>query len=233
VPFNRNALAKGTSAHTCFVAIDKQRGRRAVDPSTIDMTVKTQQREAVQDVARLREVHPGKSPEELLAHVSNHYLKAAKRIGAKAGQMAIARGSAVQATADSKAFKQRSALYVLTVAEIHNLHPEDYETRSDLVEIVFAADWISQAATSEPVMGRPVSYWTQKIVEGFPEVALKVSDVALGDRYALRQALAMYGPDAIRIGIGSLGYWSSGQLVVRRATKMLGPIPEKWSNRNE
>lgn len=192
------------------------------------MTVKAQQQFAVREVARLRRVNSEKSPEELLAHVNKHYLSDAKRIGVKAGRVAIAQRKPVQSAADSSAFKQRSALYVLTVAEIHNLHPEDSETRNDLVEIVFAADWFSHAVTSEPVMGRPVNYWTQKIVDGIPEAVLKVSDRALGDRYAIRQAVATYGPDALRIGIGRLGHWCSGQLVIQHADRILDPLPETW-----
>ena len=210
---------------------NEQRGRRSVDRATIDLTVRSQQQFAVSEVARLRRVHSKMSPEELLAHVNKHYLKDARRIGTKAGQVAIAQRRPVQTAADSSAFKQRSALYVLTIAEIHNLHPEDSETRNDLVEIVFAADWISHAVTSESVMGNPVNYWTKNVVGRIPETALKVSDVALGDRFAIRQAVATYGPDALRIGIGTLGYWSSGQLVVRHADKILEPLPEKWEER--
>lgn len=213
------------------MAIDEQRGRRAVDKATIDTMVRTQQQFAVREVARLRRAHPKMSPEELLAHVNKHYLRDARRIGAKAGQVAIAQRRPVQTAADSSAFKQRSALYVLTVAEFHNLHPEDSETRNDLVEIVFAANWVSHAVTSEPVMGRPVNYWAQKAAGGIPETVLKLSDIALGDRYAIRQAVATYGPDALRIGIGTLGYWSSGQLVVRRTDRILEPLPETWQER--
>lgn len=208
------------------MASDEQRGRRAVDRTTIDMTVKIQQKFAVGEVAPLRRAHSKMSPEELLA-----YLRDARRIGAKAGQLAIAQRRPVQTAADSSAFKQRSALYVLTVAEIHNLHPDDSETRNDLVEIVFAANWISHAVTSEPVMGRPVNYWTQKVIGRIPETVLKVSDIALGDRYAIRQAVATYGPDALRVGIGTLGYWSSGQLVVRRADRIFEPLPETCEER--
>ena len=213
------------------MAIDEQRGRRSVDRTTIDMTVRIQQQFAVSEVARLRRAHSKMSPGELLEHVNKHYLKDARRIGTKAGQVAIAQRRPVQSAADSNAFKQRSALYALTVAEIHNLHPEDSETRNDLVEIVFAANWISHAVTSESVMGSPVNYWTKKIVGGIPETVFKVSDIALGDRYAIRQAVATYGPDALRIGIGTLGYWSSGQLVVRRADRILEPLSEKWEER--
>lgn len=212
------------------MAIDKQRGRRAVDKASIDATVKTQQQFAVSEVARLRRVNSEKSPVELLVHVNKHYLRDAKRIGVKAERVAIAQRRPIQSAA-SNAFKQRSAHYVLTVAEIHNLHPEDFETRNDLVEIVFAANWVSYAVTSEPVMGRPVNHWTQRIVDGIPEAVLKVSDHALGDRYAISQAVAKYGPDALRIGIGSLGHWCSGKLVIQHANRILGAPPETWEGR--
>ncbi|MHA7291279.1 hypothetical protein ACX80V_16725 [Arthrobacter sp. MDT3-24] len=218
------------------MAIDEQRGRRAVDETSIDTTVKKHQPFAEYEVARLRRVNRDKSPAELLDHVTKHYLRNARSIGKAAGRAAAAQGAPVRSTADSDEFKQVSALHVLKVAEIHGLDPEDFERRSQLVEAVLNADMFSRAATSEPVR-RTVKYLAKTAVDRIPMTAIKAANGILGHhRYLTKRGklgvviLDELLFDALRLGVGAGGYHLSGGYVIWVANRILDPLPATWED---
>ena len=186
---------------------------------------------AVAEVARLRRVNPGKSPAELSSYLNRTYLHEVRRIGAAAGFAAIGR----RAPGDPREFQQASAQYMLTIAEIHRLHPEDFERRTQLLEFVLAGNVVSRATTSEPVMSRTVPHLSKKIIDSIPMSAInKVNDV-IGHPFVTKWGtvrgefvLGQQLPIVIGGGIGAGGYHLSGCFVIMTAKKILDLPPASW-----
>lgn len=188
---------------------------------------------AVGDVARLRRVNPDMSPAELSSYRNRSYLREVRRIGAAAGLA----GTGQMPPGDPGAFQRASALYVLTVAEIHRLHPEDFERRTQLLEFVLTGNVLSLATTSEPVMSRTVPHLSKKILDSIPMSAITVASRPLGHQSVTKRGtkrgviiLDQILPHVIGGGIGAGGYHLSGFFVIMTAKKILAPPPESWDD---
>lgn len=93
---------------------------RALVQAGFDKALEAQYPLAVENVARLRRVHPDKSPEDLLSYLDKIYLGAVAGAGAGAGAAAAVPNGWVQvpaAFADLLAFLEASVLYTLSVSE--------------------------------------------------------------------------------------------------------------------
>ena len=98
---------------------------------------------AKSNVDRLRRIHPDKSSQELIKSLDSTYLSAVTLTGCGAGAAGAVPGLAVGlavALADLSSFTGASVFYVLSVAEVHGLHPEDIERRRALVLAVMVGD---------------------------------------------------------------------------------------------
>lgn len=192
---------------------------------------------AVENVARLRRLHPDKSPAELIAYLNKVYVGTVTATGTGAGVAAVVPNGWVQvpaAFADLLAFLEASVLYTLSVAEIHGVDIEDVERRRLLVTSVLVGN---TAATSvlEPVIGRTAPYWGKKVVESIPLSAIKSANKILGPRfitkYGTKQGVLVLGkqvPLFIGAAIGGSGNAIFGTFVVKAARSILGPPPGRW-----
>lgn len=129
--------------------------KRAVG-ATFAKAIDVQYPLAVENVARLRRVHPDKSPDELIAYLSKFYVGAVSATGAGAGAAAVVPNGWVQvpaALADLASFLEASVFYTLSVAEIHGVHAEDAERRRLLVMSVLVGDTAAKKVL-EPVLGK-------------------------------------------------------------------------------
>ena len=194
---------------------------------------------AVENVARLRRVNPGKSPAELISYLNAIYLSAVTTTGAGAGAAAIVPNGWVQvpvAIVDLITFLEASILYTLSVAEIHGLDIEDVERRRFLVTSVLVGNTAATAAL-EPLIGRTAPYWGKKIVQSIPMSAINKANSILGPRfvtkYGTKQGVLVLGkqiPLFIGVGIGAAGNHLFGWFVIKAAGKILGPPPESWDD---
>lgn len=192
---------------------------------------------AAENVARLRRVHPEKTPAELIAYVDKFYLGAVTTTGAGAGAAAIVPNGWVQvpvAAAELVTFLEASVLYALSVAEIHGVHAEDAERRRLLVMSVLVGDAAVKKAV-EPIIGRSVPYWGRAIVNSIPISAINNANKVLGPRfitkYGTKQGVLVLGkqmPMLIGVGVGAAGNGAFGWFVIRSARKILGPSPDEW-----
>lgn len=192
---------------------------------------------AVENVARLRRVHPGKSPAELISFLNGVYLGAVTATGAGAGAAAIVPNGWVQVPAgivDLLTFLEASVLYTLSVAEIHGLDVEDVERRRFLVTSVLVGNAAATTAL-EPLIGRTAPYWGKKIVQSIPMSAINKANAVLGPRfvtkYGTKQGVLVLGkqiPLFIGVGIGAAGNHLFGWFVIKAAGKILGPPPQSW-----
>lgn len=192
---------------------------------------------AAENVARLRRVHPDKSPEELIKHLNKMYLGAVATTGAGAGAAAIVPNGWVQvpvAAAELATFLEASVLYALSVAEVHGVHAEDIERRKLLVMSVLVGDSVAKKSL-EPVIGKTVPYWGKAIVKRIPNSAIKTANKVLGPRfitkYGTKQGALVLGkqlPMFIGVGVGAAGNGAFGWFVIRSARTILGPPPLSW-----
>lgn len=210
---------------------------KAVVKAGLNMALDAQYPVAVENVARLRRVHPGKSPGELIAYLNKIYLGTVTATGTGAGAAAVVPNGWVQvpaAFADLLTFMEASVLYTLSVAEIHGLDVEDVERRRFLVTSVLIGN---SAATTvlEPIIGRTVPYWGKKVVEFIPISAIKSANKVLGPRfvtkYGTKQGVLVLGkqvPLFLGALIGGAGNAVFGGFVIKAAATILGPPPQSW-----
>lgn len=193
---------------------------------------------AVDNVARLRRVHPDKSPSELIAYMNRVYVAAVATTGAGAGASAIVPNGLVQvpvALAEMLTFLEASVLYTLSVAEVYGLNTEDIERRRALVTAVLIGD---SAATKilDPLIEHTAPHWGRKIVQAIPMPAINKANKVLGHhfvtKYGTKTGALVLGkqiPMFIGVGIGAGGNSLFGWFIVRAARKLLGDPPELWT----
>jgi hypothetical protein len=219
------------------VAETRKPNPRALVKAGFDRAIEAQYPLAVDNCARLRRVHPDKSPEELLSYLTKIYLGAVATTGAGAGAAAAVPNGGVQvpaAIADLVVFLEASALYTLSVAEIHGLSVEDIERRRLLVMSVLVGN-SAATTTLEPLIGRSAPYWGRLIVKAIPMSTINKANKLLGPRfvtkYGAKQGVVVLGvqvPFFIGAALGAGGNGLFGWFIVNAARKILGPPPESW-----
>lgn len=208
----------------------------------LSKALESQQPVAKANVARLRRVHPDKSPAELIAYLNKWYIGSVSATGAGAGAAAVVPNGWVQipaALADLLAYLEASVLYVLSVAEIHRLDLEDVERRKLLVTAVLLGN--SAATTAlEPLIGRTAPYWGKKVVQAIPMAVIDSANKIVGPRFITKWGvkqgvlvLAKQVPLMIGAAIGGGGNGLFGWFVIKSARKILGPPPVSWDDDEE
>lgn len=212
-----------------------------IDPKTlIDVglmkALELQRPVAAANVNRLRRVHADKSPKEIIEILNKTYVGAVSVTGAAAGATAIVPNGAVQipaAIADFLAFTEATVLYVLSLAEVHGLDPEDIERRKLLVITVMLGD--SAVGVLDKVIGRAGKHWAKQIVEKVPMQAVNAANKVLGPRfitkYGTKQGvlvLATEIPFGIGVIVGGGGNATFAWLTTRTAKKIFGAAPKAW-----
>ena len=81
----RGELPTRNVRHSCLVTEKKKFNAQAIVKSGLNKAVDSQYPLAVENVARLRRVHPEKSPEQLISYLNTIYLAAVTTTGAGAG----------------------------------------------------------------------------------------------------------------------------------------------------
>jgi len=206
--------------------------------TALDKALNAQQPLAVENIARLRRLHPDKSPTRMVAYVGKIYLSAVTVTGASAGAAAIVPNVFVQvpvAVADLLTFLEASVLYTLSVAEIHGVDLDDIERRRFLVMTALLGDSAATAVV-EPLLGRSVPYWGKKVVESIPMTVINRANKILGPRFVTKYGtqqgvlvLAKQIPFAIGVGVGAAGNHVFGRLTVGATKRILGVAPATWN----
>lgn len=194
-----------------------------------EQTLTAQQQAATANVARLRRVHPDKSPREIVRILNRWYLSAVTATGATSGIAAVVSDVAVPAAlADVMAFTEASVLYTLSLAEVHGLHPEDIERRKLLVVAVLLGD--SGTSTLATALGRTGPHWAKKIVAAIPMKTVNNLNKILGPRFITKYGtkhgvlvLSKQVPRGIGAVLGAGGNLGFGWLTVASARRIFGP----------
>jgi hypothetical protein len=210
---------------------------KSVFRRAFNKALEAQQPLAEKYVARLRRVHPDKSPEQLISYINKWYLTTVAGTGAAAGTSAVVPNGVVQipvAIAELTAYTQASVFYVLSVAEAQNLHLEDIERRRLLVSSALLGGAAAEKIITKAV-GPVAKHWGKTLVAAFSRDAIKTINKVLGPRFVTitgtKMGVIVLGKQApLMIGAG-LGatlnvLFASG---VIKATKIImGPAPKAW-----
>ena len=194
-----------------------------------------QQPFAAANVERLRRVHPDAAAHELVRLLDRYFLTAVTTSGSGAGAAGAIPGVGIPAAlADVLAFTEAATLYVLSLAEIHGLHPEDIERRRLLVQTVLIGD--SAVNALGKVTDKAGKHWAKVIVEKIPMAAIDKANKVLGPRfitkYGTKQGtlvLSKQMPLGIGIVLGGGANHLVGRGVIASARKIFGPVPATGS----
>ncbi len=201
----------------------------------LDKALEAQYPVAQANVARLRRVHPSKSPGQLVTLLNTVYLTTVTATGAGAGAAAIVPNGWLQApvaVGDLLTFLEASVLYALSLAEIHGVNIEDVERRKMLVMAVLVGDGAAKAMV-QPLLERTAPFLGKKVVRAIPMAAVDAANKVLGPRfitkYGTKQGVLVLGkqvPMWIGVGIGATGNHVFGWIVIKATRRILGRVPE-------
>lgn len=203
---------------------------------TLDKALVAQQPLAKKHVERLRRVHPGDTPQDLIRRLHRYYLASITASGGASGAAGIVPGAAIPtALADVMVFTEASVLYTLSLAEVHGLHPEDFERRKLLVLTVLLGDGAIKAL--DKAIGRTGPYWARRIVGAIPMSAINRVNKVLGPRfitkYGTKQGVLVLSkqvPLGIGAALGAGGNHVFGRLTIRSARSIFGEPPSSWDD---
>jgi hypothetical protein len=188
-------------------------------------------------VKHAREASPEATPAEILAEAERRFLNLVTTIGAAAGASAAVPGIGTAAgfaanIAEVGAFVEANVFFVLMVAEIHGLLPEDPDTRRALVLASLLGD-VSTLLTKE--LGGTARHWAGQIAQHMPDGALRQVNQILGrkflSRWGTKQGVLVLGrelPVLIGAGIGGLGNRALAKATVKGTREVFGPPPDEW-----
>lgn len=201
----------------------------------LDRALTVQMPIARREVARLRRVHPDASPEEIVKRLDRTFLGAVTASGGAAGAAGVVPGVGIPAAlADVLVYTEAAVLYVLTMAEAHDLHAEDLERRKLLVYTVLLGD--SAVGALNKAIPTTGAHWAKQIVNAIPMSAINKANKVLGPRfitkYGTKQGILVLSkqvPLGIGVALGSGGNHVFGRFTVRSAHRIFGPPPVAWA----
>lgn len=186
---------------------------------------------------RLRRVSPDATPEDLAQQLTKFYLNAVTVSGGVAGGVGVVPGAGIaSAGIDAVSFLEGSVLYVLTLAEIHGLHPEDAERRGLLVRTILIGD--SAVTALGKGTQRTSQYWGKQIVSGIPMSTVRQINKVLGPRFVTKYGtktgvvvLSKQVPFGIGAGLGAGANHLVARSIIKQSRKVLGPPPTTFPPR--
>ncbi|ANZ42022.1 hypothetical protein BBK82_44930 [Lentzea guizhouensis] len=190
------------------------------------------------NIARARQRNPEATPAEVIRTLERMYVSALAGTGAAVGGAAavpaIGTGVALALTA-GEAFSslELSALFVLSVAEVHGIPLDEVERRRTLVMGVLLGE--SGSKTIGKIAERTGQHWGRQLVNKVPMATLRQINRVLGrhfiTKYGAKQGIIVLGrvvPFGIGAAIGGGANAAVATLTVRAARRAFGPAPEAW-----
>jgi hypothetical protein len=193
-------------------------------------------------VARLCWARPTATPAEVIALLEKRYLAAVTSTGAAVGVAAAVPGlgtgvALALSGSETVVFIEATALFALSVAEVHSIQVEEVERRRMLVLTVVLGD---QGATLvEKVVGRTGQHWVDLLPDKISSSSIGAINQTLGQwfltKYGQRQAVRTLGklmPFGIGTAAGGAGNRAFGHLAVNTSRRVFGPAPASFTNQN-
>ncbi|WP_367138063.1 hypothetical protein [Saccharothrix sp. HUAS TT1] len=212
------------------------RGRTILD--LLDKAIGLQAPLVRKNIARARQRNPEATPAEVVRTLERMYVSALASTGAAVGGVAAApavgTGAALALSAgEFFSSLELSALFVLSVAEVHGVRIDEVERRRTLVMGIMLGE--SGSKTIGKIAERTGQHWGRQLVGKVPVATLRRINGVLGKhfitKYGTKQGIIVLGR-AVPFGIGAVigggANAAVAALTVRTARRAFGPAPESW-----
>jgi hypothetical protein len=204
----------------------------------LDKAIGLQTPLVLRNIARARQRNPEATPAEVVRTLERMYVSTLAGTGAAVGGAAAAPavgtgiGLALSA-GETFSSLELSALFVLSVAEVHGVPLDEIERRRTLVMGILLGQ--SGSTTIGKVAERTGQHWGSQLVGKVPAATLLKINKVLGrnfiTRYGTRQGIIVLGrvvPFGIGAVIGGGANATVAALAVRAARRAFGPAPQAW-----
>ncbi|MFC0003504.1 hypothetical protein [Micromonospora siamensis] len=211
-------------------------GQRVLD--VLDKAIALQTPLVRKNIARARQRNPEASPAQVISNLERMYVSALTGTGAAVGGAAAAPGvgTGVALALSGGEFLsslQLSALFALSLAEVHGVPIDEVERRRTIVMGIMLGG--SGSATITKVAERTGQHWGRQIVAKVPTQTLKQINKALGrhfvTKYGTKQGIIVLGraaPFGIGAVIGGGANAALATLAVRAGRRAFGEPPAAW-----
>ncbi len=213
------------------------RGQPILD--LLDKAIALQAPAVRKNIARARHRNPDATPAEVIRGLERMYVSAltgtGAAVGATAAAPAVGTGVALALSAgETFSSLELSALFVLSVAEVHGVELDEIERRRTLVMGILLGQSGSSTVVGK-VAQRTGQHWARQLVGKVPVETLKQINKALGKnfitKYGTKQGIIVLGrvaPFGIGAVIGGGANATVAALAVRAARRAFGPAPQSW-----
>ncbi|MDY6056026.1 hypothetical protein [Micrococcus sp.] len=206
-------------------------------------TLDVQRPLVLKNIQRIRENHPGETPEQLAQRLSDQYVNTVTGAGAAVGGTAIIPGIGTVAAlglsaAATVGFLEATALYAQSLAELHGITTQDPERSKALVMAVMlgedAKELLGELAQrsggrgpGDPSTGLTAMLGTGSGA-GMGAMVVEQLKKRFIKRLLVRQGAGFVGravPFGIGAVIGGVGNRAMAKAVVQNARELFGPLP--------
>lgn len=191
-------------------------------------------------VDRVRSGDRTASPAEVISKLEKHYMRAVMGSGAAVGSTAVFPGigtlAAMSAVAgETVVFLEATSLFVLAVAEVHEIPANERERRRALVLSVLVGEDSKRAVADLLGRGRTGGAWISDGAAVLPLPAVSQLNSRLlkyfVKRYTLKRGALAFGkvlPIGIGAVVGGVGNRMMGKKIIENARSAFGPPPSRW-----
>ncbi|MGW2281077.1 hypothetical protein [Streptomyces sp. NPDC001770] len=214
------------------------RGQRVLD--LLDKSIDAQSPLVRKNIARARQRNPDATPAQVIRSLERMYVSALTGTGAAVGGAAAAPGvgtgvSLALSAGEALSSLEMSALFALSIAEVHGVPIDEVERRRTIVLGIMLGG--SGSATITKVAERTGQHWGRQIVAKVPVETLRQINKVLGrnfiTKYGTKQGIIVLGrvaPFGIGAVIGGGANAGLAALAVRAGRRAFGPPPASWSS---
>lgn len=211
-------------------------GQRVLD--LVDKAIDLQSPLVRRNIDRARQRKPDATPEQVIRTLERMYISALAGTGAAVGGAAAAPGvgttvSLALSAGEALSSLELSALFALSVADVHGVSLDEIERRRTIVLGVLLGG--SGSTTITKVAERTGQHWGRQVVAKVPVETLRRINGILGrnfiTKYGTKQGVIVLGrvaPFGIGAVIGGGANAALATLTVRSARRAFGPAPEAW-----
>ncbi|MBY8870489.1 hypothetical protein K7640_01370 [Micromonospora sp. PLK6-60] len=211
-------------------------GQRVLD--LLDKAIAVQSPLVRKNIARARQRNPEASPEQVIRNLERMYVSALTGTGAAVGGTAAAPGvgtgiALALSAGEALSSLELSALFALSVAEVHGVGIDEVERRRTIVMGIMLGG--SGSATITKVAERTGQHWGRQVVAKVPRETLKQINKILGKnfitKYGTKQGIIVLGrvaPFGIGALVGGGANAAMATLAVKASRRAFGPPPPSW-----
>ncbi|MER7165324.1 hypothetical protein ABT336_04485 [Micromonospora sp. NPDC000207] len=190
------------------------------------------------NIARARQRNPEATPAQVIRSLERMYVSALAGTGAAVGGAAAAPGvgtGVALAMSEGEALSslELSALFALSVAEVHGVRIDEIERRRTIVLGIMLGG--SATETISNVAQRTGQHWGRQIVSRVPVETLRQINAILGrhfvTKYGTKQGIIVLGrvaPFGIGAVIGGTANAALAAVAVRASRRAFGEPPTSW-----